>query len=190
MTRYPGRDEHGRPIVAELGRAETPGETAARKAATSAERRTGMNALNLVIAVMASLGVALLLVMVVVRPDAQPQYNYAIDDYAAVTARAAEQRGVGYVAPDVPETWFVNKAEFRADPGVESWQLVFITGDQHRLELIQTTEANSTWVAGLTSTAETSVVMDDGDLTLVIVGVATDAELGILSDAITRELAR
>lgn len=190
MTRYPGRDEQGRPIVAELGRAETPGETAARKAATSAERRHGMNALNLVIAVMASLGVAVLLVMVVVRPDAQPQYNYAIDDYAAVTARAAEQRGVDYVAPIVPENWFVNRAEFRTDPGVESWQLVFITADQHRLELIQTTDANPTWLAGLTDAAETSAVIENGDLTLVIVGVATDAELSILSDAVTGDLAR
>jgi len=188
MTRYPGRDEHGRPIVAELGRAETPWETADRKAAASAERRSGMNALNLVIAVAASLGVAMLLVMVVVRPDAQPQYHYAIDDYAAVTADAAEQRGVGYVAPAVPEDWFVNTAEFGTDPGVDSWRLVFITGDQHRLEVIQSTEANPTWLAQVTETGTVSTVIDDSELTVVIVGTASDDELGVLSDALMEEL--
>src|SRR5690606_28187846 len=67
--RDPRVDETGRPIVAELGRAETPQETAERKAAASATRRTNQTALNLFIAVLASLAIVAFLVMVVVRPD-------------------------------------------------------------------------------------------------------------------------
>ena len=40
MSKSPTHDEQGRPIVAELGRAETPEETAARKAAATARHAT------------------------------------------------------------------------------------------------------------------------------------------------------
>ena len=66
-----GTDENGRPIVAELGRAETPQETADRKAISSAKRRSNQTVINLVIAVVASLGIVVFLLVVVVRPDAE-----------------------------------------------------------------------------------------------------------------------
>ena len=84
--RSTGVDEEGRPIVAELGRAETPGETAERKAAASATRRSGQTALNLFIAVLASLGVVAFVVVVVVRPD---QYVAAVLPLTATAELAA-----------------------------------------------------------------------------------------------------
>src|SRR5690606_1488524 len=69
----PARDEQGRPIVAELGRAETPAETAARAAASRAQRRRNQTPLNLVLALAASFAVVLFLVLVVVRPDPPPR---------------------------------------------------------------------------------------------------------------------
>ena len=58
-----------RPIVAELGRPETPEETANRKAERSRLHRSNQTALNLVAALIVCLVVVLLIVLVVVRPD-------------------------------------------------------------------------------------------------------------------------
>ena len=55
-------------VVAELGRPETPDETAARKAASSRAHRENQTAFNLVIAIVVSVGIVVLLVLVVVRP--------------------------------------------------------------------------------------------------------------------------
>ena len=52
-------------IVAELGRPETPEETAARKAENSRKRRANQTAFNLIVATIASLGIVLFLVVVV-----------------------------------------------------------------------------------------------------------------------------
>src|SRR5207342_1416059 len=71
-------DDNGRPIVAELGRAETPAETAERKAKASAKRRSNQTAINLVIALVASLGLVLLVVLVVVRPEVPADQNLAV----------------------------------------------------------------------------------------------------------------
>jgi len=189
MTRHPGRDEAGRPIVAELGRAETPEEIAARRAEASAKRVRGMNTLNLVIALFASLAVVMVIVMIVVRPDAQPQYPYAVEDYATRTAEAAEQMNAPYIAPVVPDTWFVNRAEFRADPGVTSWEISYITDNQHRLTVIQTLDANPTWLADTTARAEDSHVIELDGFTIVLVGAGDDEEVDLLVDAIEAELA-
>ena len=59
-------------IVAELGRPETPEETAARKAENSRKRRANQTAFNLIVATIASLGIVLFLVVVVVRPNPEP----------------------------------------------------------------------------------------------------------------------
>ena len=72
-------------IVAELGRPETPQETADRRAAAAAKRRSNQTVFNLVIATVASLGVVLLLVLVVVRPDPGPAEPI---DVAAIAADA------------------------------------------------------------------------------------------------------
>src|SRR5690606_750030 len=99
--RHDAVDEAGRPIVAELGRAETPAETAERKAAASARRRSSQTALNLFIAVLASFVVVAFLYMVVVRPDRGPLY--APVDYLATAHDAGHAVEQPVVAPPLPE---------------------------------------------------------------------------------------
>jgi hypothetical protein len=59
-------------IVAELGRPETPEETAARKAENSRKHRENQTLRNLVFALLSSLAVVLVLVLVVGGPAGAP----------------------------------------------------------------------------------------------------------------------
>lgn len=213
--RLPGVDETGRPIVAELGRAETPQETAERTAASRARRRSNQTALNLFIAVLASLGIVAFLVMVVVRPD-QGSLREPVDYLAS----AAEARGVvdaPIVAPPLPESWSANHAELRTgSDDVTTWSVGFTTPKRSYLAIIQGIEANTSWVAdqvrdaragatvtidGITWTSYDrrdasdpgnvayALVTTTGDSTIVLAGTAGDAEFAFLAAAIAKELA-
>lgn len=132
------------PVVAELGRPETPDETTERKAASRTRRREGQTLFNLIVALVASLGAVLVLVLVVVRPDAAPREPV---DYRAAAAEAGAS--VPLAAPELPEGWYANAARFEADPadGVVSWYIGFVTPDQQFVALRQGVDANPSWVA-------------------------------------------
>ena len=137
---------HTSPIVAELGRPETPEETAARKAAASKARRANQTAINLVIALVASLGIVAFLVAVVVRPDATQREPV---DYAAIAATFDES--VPLAAPPIPADWYANDARIRTEAGVRTWEVGFITGSSRFIGLDQgigvDTAANPSWVS-------------------------------------------
>jgi hypothetical protein len=212
-------DEQGRPIVAELGRAETPDETAARKAENSRKHRSNQTILNLVAALVVSLGVVVLLVLVVVRPDGGRPDPV---DYRAAASQAQGAVDVRLAVPDLPATWSANRAELEtagAD-GVTSWRIGFVTPSEQYLALDQGIAANPTWVStlldGAKATGSTSIAgidwqvydrrtaADPGNLayalvadvgsgdavsTLVLSGTASDAEFETLADAVVGELA-
>lgn len=139
-------DADGRPIVAELGRAETPEETWARKDAARTARRQHQTAFNLVIAMIASLGIVLFLVAVVVRPDTQV-VDRAVD-YRQV-AQDADVPGVTLAAPTLPKGFSANRADYsdKAADGVDVWTVGFLTPDKQFIGLQQGVSANDTWVA-------------------------------------------
>jgi hypothetical protein len=207
-------DESGRPIVAELGRAETPDEIADRKAAASARRRSNQTPLNLVFALLASLGVVALVVLVVVRPSSIPREPI---DYAAVAADAQDSVDVPLVVPDLPEGWTANRAELvtgGAD-GIDSWQIGLLTPAEQYIGLVQGVRVDPRWVSEQTADAQStdSVTIGDrvwqiydrrnvddpgnlayvmttveGDSTVVLGGTASDAEFGVLAEAVGVEL--
>ena len=209
-----GVDEAGRPIVAELGRAETPEETAARKAAASAKRRGSQTALNLFIAVLASLGIVAFLVMVVVRPD-QGSLRAPVDYLAAAEAAGATV-DEPIVAPAMPSDWHANHAELRTgSDGVVSWNVGFTTPAEDYLAIVQGIDANSSWLAeqvrdarpadtvtidGVTWTAYDrrdvtdpgnvayALVTERGASTIVLVGTADDEEFAALAAAVAKEI--
>lgn len=214
--RYDAVDEAGRPIVAELGRAETPAETAARKAAASSKRRSNQTALNLFIAVLASLVIVAFLYMVVVRPDQGPIYSSV--DYLAAAEGASGAVDEPIVAPPLPDDWSANVAELttQASDGVTVWRVGFTTPDGAYLEIIQGVDANASWVAeqvrdaragdtiaieGLRWTShdrrtETNpgnvayaLVTTIDASTIVIAGTADDDEFAYLATAIAKEFA-
>ncbi len=148
------------PVVAELGRPETPEETASRKANTSRIHREAQSFTNLAIALLASLAVVLVTVLVVVRPD--PPAPPAID-YRAIAATA--DTSATLAVPDLSSQWKANSAVFDAKPadGVATWYVGFITPDRHFIGMRQGIEANPTWVANqVRNRAATDSTMIDG----------------------------
>lgn len=212
--REPGRDDAGRPIVAELGRAETPQETADRKAAASSKRRTNQTAVNLAIATVASLVAAIVLVLTVGLIDSGSRIEPV--DYVAATEEAQSSFGGQLVVPELPEGWTANYARVSTDAGdVTSWRIGFVTPEQKFIELIQAFDTNPTWVDGevrgaqsgpvvtIGGTAWTSYDRRDEDnpgnvayalvtetdtSTIVLAGTADDAEFDVLAEAVAKEL--
>jgi len=194
-------------IVAELGRPETPDETAARKAETSRAHRASQTVRNLVWSLGASLGVVLLVVLVVVRPDPAPA---ELIDYGVVASEAQQSVDATLAAPVLPSGWTANAAELRADGDIQIWYVGFITPEQQFIALNQGIDANPTWVDNLLDGARTSStvsidgvawsVYDDRDSanpgnlayamtasergsTYVLFGTANDAEFETLATA-------
>lgn len=203
------------PIVAELGRPETPEETAARKAETSRTHRANQTVLNLVAALVVSLGVVLLLVMVVVRPDSSPREPI---DFHAVAAEAQPTVDTTLADPQVPEEWSANSAKLEQSVSdVTSWYVGFITSSEQFVGMRQGIEANQTWLASqLDFAAATGVVtIDDvtwqlydnrtkkdvgnlayvmsaelGESTVVLFGTASDSEFEELATSITTQVSK
>jgi hypothetical protein len=210
-------DENGRPIVAELGRAETPQETADRKAAASAKRRSNQTAVNLVIALAASLGIVLFLILVVVRPNVPTVSEENSIDYAAVAAEAQGSIDDTLVVPVLPPGWWANRAEFTdsATDDVTTWQIGLITPSAQYIGFTQGLDANPRWVAGELENAQPTgtetidgitwevydrrdvddpgnlayaLVTTVGNSTFVLSGTASDAEFATLAASVTAEL--
>lgn len=215
--RAPARDEQGRPIVAELGRAETPQEIADRTAKSSASHRSNQTLLNLVIALGASLLVVFVIVVIVVRPDQGGAPKTV--DWATVGADAQQSVSTKLLIPALPTTWSANRAELvtskdSAD-GIASWQIGFLTPSAQYIGMIQGVRADASWVASQLkskrSTGDASfgglrwqvydhrtddnpgnlayaLVTTVGDSTVVLAGTGSDAEFATLATEITGEL--
>lgn len=120
-----GRQEKPPVVVAELGRPETPEENAARRAENSRKHRAKQTTANLVWALAASLGVVLVLVLIVVRPDMPAT---APIDYATIAGQAQSNLEQELVTPVLPDGWTANRAELQRDPGGSlTWYIGFLT---------------------------------------------------------------
>jgi hypothetical protein len=133
-------------VVAELGRPETPQETADRKAESRRKHYANQTTFNLVIALIASLAIVLFLVIVVVRPDQQSAREPV--DYAAAASDVQDQVDAHLVVPELGKGWSANRADYSAPkdkPAV--WRIGFITpGDQY-IGLTQGIGADDGWVS-------------------------------------------
>jgi hypothetical protein len=110
--------------VAELGRPETPEETAARKAENSRLYRSRKTVNNLIYSLLATLGVVALIFFAVPRPDV-PQ-NWEID-YVAVGADAQASVNGPLSTPVMPTGWRANVAVLGRVDGLPSWKVNFLT---------------------------------------------------------------
>jgi len=131
-------------IVAELGRPETPEETAARKAENSRKHRANQTLRNLIWSLVASVALMLVIVIVVVRPD-QPEREAV--DFAAVASQAQPTIDEPLAVPAVPAEWKSNNADLgEAQDGVSTWYVGFITPASEFIALSQGIDANPTWL--------------------------------------------
>ncbi|MBK4347286.1 DUF4245 domain-containing protein [Lacisediminihabitans changchengi] len=148
-------------IVAELGRPETPSETAARKAESSRIHRSSQTLRNLVVALVASLAIVLFIVLVVVRPDGATR---APIDYRSVASQSQPTVSQTLAAPKLPSKWTANSAslETGAD-GIQAWSVGFITPTQQFIGLVQGIDANGSWLSDEVKKARsTGTVTIDG----------------------------
>jgi hypothetical protein len=200
-------------IVAELGRPETPEETAARKAENSRAHRANQTTRNLVLALIASLGLVLFLVLVVVRPstDLVKPVNYR-----TVAAQAQTTVSETIAAPPLPSGWSSNDAQLNATSGkTVTWYVGLITPKQQFIAIEQGIATSNTWFGSLLGKAQAtgsttidgvrwtiydqrsvqgvgnfsySLATTIGQSNLVLHGSADDAEFRVLAAAIAKEL--
>ena len=134
-------------VVAELGRPETPEETAARKAQNSANHRNRQTVNNLVYSLIATL--ALVLVIVLVVPRGNPTASTPAVDYASVAAQAQGSEPDRLLVPELPKDWKSNNAELRTKTadGVDYWYVGLLTPKGQFIGVTQGFDANESWVA-------------------------------------------
>ncbi|MFV0320389.1 MAG: DUF4245 family protein [Microbacterium sp.] len=131
-------------VVAELGRPETPAETADRKAEASRAYRSSQNTRNLIAALLATLAVVAVIVLGVPRGEAPERPPI---DVVAVAADVEATHGVDVVVPTVPADWRVNVAEI--DPGdISTWTVVYaLPADADFLRVAQGFGADEAWAS-------------------------------------------
>lgn len=148
-------------IVAELGRPETPEETAARKAENTKNHRANQTLRNLIYSLIATLIVVLVLVAVVVRPN--PDARGTVD-YQRVASESQVNASVPLAAPELPETWTANDASLTTGADkVVTWYVGFITPKSEFIAMKQGIAANDTWVSQqLNELSPTGTTVVDG----------------------------
>jgi hypothetical protein len=196
------------PVVAELGRPETPEETAARRAENSRLYRSRKTINNLVFSLLATLVAVLVIVLLVPRSET-PLYSAV--DYHQVAREAEKNVDIPLADPDLPAGWQSNSAKW--NPGgsskVPTWYVGFITPKRTFIGLTQAIDANPTWLAdalqkqAAVDTAridgvvwdvyrntvpekdrgnfEYALVTASGDTTYLLVGTAAEADFRVLA---------
>ncbi|MGP3536241.1 DUF4245 family protein [Microbacterium sp. RD1] len=133
-------------VVAELGRPETPDETAARKAESSRVYRASQNFRSLIAALIVTLVVVAVIVFGV--PRGEPAERPRIDVAAEATA-LSETLARPVLIADVPEDWGVNVASFESE-AVDAWTVGYVpTGSKGFLRVAQGFDADEAWTAEL-----------------------------------------
>jgi len=114
-------------VVAELGRPETPQETAERKARDSRLYRQRKTVNNLVFSLLVSLGLVLVLVLIV--PRGTDTWSAHTVNVAETAVQSAASSGRQLVAPETPEGWLPKQAEIRrATSGdISYWYIGYTT---------------------------------------------------------------
>lgn len=201
-------------IVAELGRPETPAETAARKAENSRLYKSRKTINNLVYSLLVTVGLVAVIYFLVPRADGEPNWQV---DYVAQSEIASKSLGESLLVPAMPEQWRANAAELRnaTNGQVTSWYIGFITPSDKFIAFNEAFDANETWVANeLKDYPTTGTVTIDGQQwtvydnrsmndagnveyamvttlgrsTVVLYGTADDAEFEQLATSITADL--
>jgi hypothetical protein len=137
-------------VVAELGRPETPDETAARKAESSRVYRSSQTARNLIAALLAVLAVVVAVVLIVPRgtvEDAKPV------DVVSIAHDASSSFDRPIVVPKVPDTWRANAARVAGD-ATPTWTIVYATSEASGfVRVAQGFDADTAWDARVLSGA-------------------------------------
>lgn len=148
-------------VVAELGRPETPEEAAARKAENSRLYKARKTINNLVAALLATLGLVLVIVLIVPRSDKPIERDV---DWSAAAAALQPGVDVTLVDPELPIGWSSNSAQLSTDKaGISSWYIGLLSPEQKYVGIYQGIDADASWLATLLNgTAPVSTATIDG----------------------------
>jgi len=201
-------------IVAELGRPETPAETAARKQENSRLYKSRKTINNLVYSLLVTVGLVAVIYFLVPRAEGEPNWQV---DYISESQVASQSLGEDLLVPAMPEQWRANAAELRnaANGQVTSWYIGFITPTDKFIAFNEAFDANETWVSNelkdYPATGEVTIdgqvwteydnrsmsdagnvqyalVTSSGRSTVVLFGTADNAEFLQLATSITADL--
>lgn len=149
-------------IVAELGRPETPEETAARKAASSKAYRSSQTMRSLVAALLVTLAVVLVIVLIV--PRGEPTDAKEID-VAGIAADVESTMGSPALVPELGDFWRVNAAGLESEATVV-WDITLAPAAQDErgfVRMAQAFDADVAWAPQrLNGIAPTGTVSIDG----------------------------
>ncbi|GAA1993013.1 DUF4245 family protein [Microbacterium pumilum] len=169
-------------VVAELGRPETPEETADRKAAASEAYRASKTTRNLIAALLVTLAVVLVIILGV--PRGAPPAPDRID--VAAVARDVEQaEGRRVVIPDAPEDWLVNSATVDGD-STRAWTVVYVPAEGF-VRVSQGFDADESWPARVLGGAEADDTVTIGGVEWDRYAIDDPAKAGNVSGALSTE---
>lgn len=162
----------------------SPEELAELKAESRRRRRQAQTPINLVVALIASLGIVLFLVFVVVRPD--PGDPEPID-FRAIEVDASAAVGTQLAAPQVPATWVCNRADLQSVDGISTWYVGFVTSETGYVALEQGVEADATWLANRVGSARADGERTIDGITWQVYDRRDDPDAGNLAFALSAE---
>jgi hypothetical protein len=183
----------------------------------AAKRRAQQTLINLILSLLASLGVMLLVLLVVPRDDSNRIQRV---DYISVGKQVVTSSNVPLVNPKIPNGWWSNSARWKsaASDGVASWYVGFVGPKNQYIGFTQGFKGNPTWLALQTKTSiengsisvaghewrifENPVVSNPpktrdylmvtqvGSDFLVLYGTASKAEFRVLATQVASEIER
>lgn len=150
-------------VSADLGRPETPAETAARKAQQSRLYRQRKTVNNLVYSLLVTVGLALVIFLLVPHADANP--NWAVN-YQKIATEAQATVNAPLVTPDMPSDWRANQARIKMNPTdkVAVWYIGFITPKDTFIAYRQGISANPSWTASILPDLKSTGVVTIGGI--------------------------
>ncbi|MCM3779428.1 DUF4245 family protein [Microbacterium hydrocarbonoxydans] len=148
------------PIVAELGRPETPEETAARKAEFSKAYRSSQTVRGLIAALLATLAIVVVIVLAV--PRGEPATERKID-VTGIAADVESSLGSPVIVPELDDFWRVNAAGLTSG-ATPVWDVTLAPAAENErgfIKLAQAFGVDSSWAPqrlnGVAPTDTTSI---------------------------------
>jgi hypothetical protein len=113
---------------------------------SAAKHRAKQTVVNLVLSLIACLGIVLVTVLAVPRDDSN---RIKPVDYIAAATAAEQSSKLDLLAPQLPVGWWANQAKWseNAADGVRVWKVGFVGPENQYVGLTQGFEVNPTWVA-------------------------------------------
>ena len=113
---------------------------------SAAKHRAKQTVVNLVLSLVACLGIVIVTVLAVPRDDSN---RIKPVDYVATALAAEESSQLDLVAPELPTGWWANQAKWNATSadGVKVWKVGFVGPKNQYVGVVQGFAVNPTWVA-------------------------------------------